>query len=51
MKGFDTPKPLFDDGFKIEKHKYVTIKAEGRSIYGRKVFFLLSHYLGRVLTH
>ena len=32
------PKKIFGSGFKIAGEKYLTIHAEGRSVYGKKVY-------------
>ena len=36
----DPNKKIWGTGFKIEGEKYVTIKAEDKSVYGKKVYLL-----------
>ena len=33
------PKKIFGSGFKIAGEKYLTIHAEDRSVYGKKVYY------------
>lgn len=37
VKSFKDPSSVFAEGFEISGHKYVTIRADESSLYGRKV--------------